>query len=167
MDLTWATVVTAAVALYGAGLSTLNFIGQRRRDHRRMRVTLKDDGDETFFQPMVHLHVSNVGHPAVHLAEAAILLPTGEEIIWGGRFASIDELPRGIDAGRNFTATVMVNDLSEALTRKGHGGHVRLRARVIDETGRTYVSRPLKYKIRTWRPREPQQPRTPQRIIPQ
>jgi len=146
----WATVITALVAVYGAGLSTVTFRAQRRRDRVSLKVSLSEAGVDGMFQPTLQLRAVNVGLRPIHLEEAAIILPNGEELIWGSRFASHGDLPCTLVGGRKYTATAMVNDVSLALMKKELGGSVKLRGRIIDETGTAYTSEPFRFRIREW-----------------
>jgi hypothetical protein len=78
------------------------------------------------------------------------VLKGGEEIVWAGRFTTHDDLPCELLEGKKFTASIMVNDLSDLLAEKGRTRFSRIRGQVIDEGGRVYRGRWCRYRMRKW-----------------
>lgn len=149
-QLPWFNIVTALAAAYGAGLSTFNYLAQRRRDRRALKVEIHDPGDKGLFPPILQVNAINTGYRSIHLASVGIILEGSEEIVWAGRFTTDDDLPCELSEGKRFTANIMVNDLSELLVNKGHSGSARLQGQLVDEGGKIYRSRWCKYRMRKW-----------------
>jgi hypothetical protein len=149
-DVQWGTVITGAVALYGAALSTFNYLAQRRRDRRLLKVEIDDPGDEGLFPPILHVNAVNIGYRSIHLADVGIVLKDGTEIVWTGRFTTHDNLPCELREGKKFTANIMVNDLSDLLVENGRTRFARIRGQLIDEAGKVYRGRWYRFRMRKW-----------------
>src|SRR5271163_2108945 len=61
-ELSWFQIITAAIAAWGAGLSTFNYLAQRRRDRRMVKVEIHDPGDEGLFPPILQVVAVNKGY---------------------------------------------------------------------------------------------------------
>lgn len=152
----WFNIVTVLVALYGAGLSTFNYLAQRQRDRRALKVEIIDSGDEGSSQPTLDVSAVNIGFRSIHLENkhVAIILKDGEEIVTlspTGEFCT--HLPCELKEGEKFTAQITVNELSASLAEKGYKGRVKLRGQLIDAEGDAYRSPWHRYRIRTWKPK--------------
>lgn len=146
----WFNIVTALIAAYGAYLSTFNYLAQRRRDRRALKVEVDDLGDKGLFPPIFHVSAVNIGYRSVHLEDVAIFLKGGVEIVWTGLFTTHDGLPCELKEGKKFTANIMVNSLSDLLAEKGCKGRVKLRGQFVDAAGNVYRSQWHRYRMRKW-----------------
>jgi hypothetical protein len=150
-EVPWFQIITAAIAAWGAGLSTFNYFAQRRRDRRIVKVEIHDPGDEGTFPPILQVNAVNTGYRSVHLEHVAIVLANGEEIVWDRTFATTtDDLPCELKEGKKFTANSMVNDLTILLMEKEHTKFANIRAHIVDEGGNVFRSRWHRYRMRLW-----------------
>jgi hypothetical protein len=139
----WFNIFTVLVALYGAGLSTFNYLAQRQRDRRALKVEIIDSGDGGCSQPTLDVSAVNIGFRSIHLENrhAAIILKDGEEIVTlspTGEFCT--HLPYELKESEKFTAQITVNELSALLAEKGYKGCVKLRGHLFDAEGNAYRS---------------------------
>jgi hypothetical protein len=148
-----AAVIGAATGIWGAGLSTFIYLTQRRRDHSKLKVEIRDpeQGDD-FHAPVLQLSAVNVGYPDVHLRDAAIILKNGEELVTKDLFTKHDDLPCMLKKGYNFTASITINHLYGFLLIRGYKEDdcVMLWGKLLDSAGNVYKGPRYKYLVRSW-----------------
>ena len=147
----WAAVVTAAVAIYGAGLSTYVAVSARRATQRSLRVSLSMSvlADAPEPRTVFMLSAANSGQRVVKLVMAVIRLPDGSQFVplqpQLGNF-----LPCELHEGKSLEIPIAVEHVVQALKESGHKGRVSLRADFRDVLDTHYVSSPLRGKLDLW-----------------
>jgi hypothetical protein len=142
-QLPWGNIVAATPGVLALFL-------QWWRGRKSLTVKIHDPGDRGLFPPILEVIAVNNGFRPLHLEQVSIVLKGGEEIVWAGRFTTHDDLPCELLEGKKFTASIMVNDLSDFLAEKGCARFARIRGQVIDEGGRVYRGRWWRYRMRKW-----------------
>jgi len=138
-------IVTAVVAAYGAVLSTVAILQNRRKSQRRLVIGLSH-GLLTFGPRLSDDHilisVANDGVLPVTVRSIGIRLPDGKTAIIPpdqGEFRAPYELAPG--QGGNFW--VSTNEFLASLKEKGYRGQVRIRGVVGDAVGTQFISKPM------------------------
>jgi len=146
-----AAIVTGAVAIYGAGLSTYTALVSRRAAQRRLRaeLTLGVIGDQPEPRTVFLLSAVNPGQRVVTITMAVIRLPDGRQ------FVPLDPplaqfLPRELREGQRFSIPVPIAHVVTALAEAGYRDRVRLRADFRDVLDINHMSRPLRGNVSKW-----------------
>ena len=143
----WPTIVTAAVALYGAVLSTVNLIVGRKERRRQVQVRF---GQAVSLVPLLNTPVDllsmeavNVGSRPVTLNAPTILLPTRDRVFFPRFWHGSSSFPCELSDSAKCTALIEVAALADAFRQKGLTGRVRLVGVFKDSAGKEHKSRPV------------------------
>jgi hypothetical protein len=139
----WLAVITAIGILYGIGMSTYNFLDNRKTKKRRLKVNISygwipmggDLGD-----PMVLLEVVNPGDRNVTINTPYIDLPHGKHLITPWPLSHVT-FPYELPEGKNCATWSKESQVREALVKSGHKGKVPLRGAVREVTGKKFKSK--------------------------
>ncbi|MGH9869196.1 MAG: hypothetical protein ACREAA_13670 [Candidatus Polarisedimenticolia bacterium] len=147
----WATAVTAAVAVYGAGLATYTAVTTRRATERLLKVglTLNVLGDRPEPRTVMMLCAASAGQRKVKIQSACIRFPHGRQFI-PLEPSLADFLPWEIGEAETLDIPVPIEHVVQALQQVGYEGRVALRAEFRDILDVRYVSRPLRGNVATW-----------------
>jgi hypothetical protein len=148
-------ILTAAVAVYGALLSTYTFWANRRdkRPRVRARISFGFLTLPTGLSPeMLLLECSNPGHVPVTINNPGILLSDGRTLAFIGRQSNV-AFPHTLETGRSCTAWEAAGTIVEQLTETGFSGTVRLVPFCRDQIGNTYKGKGVMFDLVHWRKR--------------
>jgi hypothetical protein len=139
----WLEIITAIGILYGMGMSTYNFLANRKTKKRWLKVKISagwipaggDLGD-----PMVLLEVVNPGDRTVTINTPYIKLPDGKSLITPWPLSHV-RFPYELAEGKNCFMWVKESEIAKNLLKQGYKGKIKLRGMVNDATGTTYKSK--------------------------
>jgi len=168
-----AAVLTAAVALYGAGLSTLVYRDQREENAlrraekaRRLDVTLsfaptRAGGEQ--FPPGLQLLAANPGDQPVVLTTGGVFLPNGQPVYTDVKTKGW-HYPQSVTPGNNVITYFNgdgLEQLCDLLVSRGFDGTVTLIGFYGDALGGLHTSKPLQFDIQKARTLVPLGSRSP------
>lgn len=146
--------LTAALAIYGAGLSTYNAIQARRKDSRSLQVRMNTSMftfGSSVGPPMLTIEVVNDGHRSV-VADPPQLIMTempGKVMALMGA-QGLNEFPKQLAEGEVGCVRIAYGDVARSLISAGCASTVELRAICKDSTGRQYRSSSWKVDVAEW-----------------
>jgi hypothetical protein len=154
----WPTVITAIVAIYGALLSTWNAILNWKVNRRRLRVEVTRSfvavDNPTL---MILLKTSNPGHRSLMLRDAGFVCPKGLYLI-APKLSGEALLPHELKEGNGCAFWVDPSELAELLRRNGKSGTVRIKAYFEDSLGKRHYSNRfylnIQEEISRWSPKD-------------
>ncbi|MGH9515393.1 MAG: hypothetical protein ACRD3P_06910 [Terriglobales bacterium] len=147
VDLQW--VLTTAVALYGAGLSTYNVYVARKQSKRQINVKISYGCltfGPTLGEDMIMITAANVGHRPITLDSVGLRLPNGRSLINIQQEGSVP-LPHPLKEGTSVTHWMPVTGVKESIRRGGTSGKVKLLAFYNDAVGVTHKSKPFSLEV--------------------
>jgi hypothetical protein len=147
IDLQWG--VTAAIALYGAGLSTYNAIIARKQSTRQIVVSISY-GWLTFGpvlgEDMIFVTAANTGHRPVTLSSMGLRMPDGRSLVNLEQQGSV-QLPHHLNEGTSVTHWMPLQGVKESLRRSGAFGKVEIFAYYNDAVSTTHKSKPFPIEV--------------------
>ncbi|TET45198.1 hypothetical protein E3J62_08095 [candidate division TA06 bacterium] len=139
----WTTYIVAAVAVYGAVLSTYTALSKLRQGRRRIRVKFSwgalFQGPEVSPQ-MLFIIVSNPGNRAVTIHTPAIILPNDTRVVFPDPHSDVG-FPCDLPEGQSCKVWIEVRELAEFLKSRGFSGKTKLVAICEDAVDNVYKSR--------------------------
>jgi len=136
-------LITACVALYGAGLSTYTFIANRKEKRRHLSVTISN-GCLTYgaeLSPlMLFITVANPGNRKVTINSPSIQLPNKKTIIFPIPLSNV-RFPYELDEGKSCMIWTEMKEIKKQLRSQGYPGSVRIKAKVRDAVDKLYWSK--------------------------
>lgn len=153
MNVSWTQIVTAIVAVYGAIMSTVTFVVNRRDKKRKLEVKFSN-GSLTYgnklSELMLFINVSNPGNRAVKINVPRIILPDGKTIVFPNPQSDV-KFPHLLEEGRKCMVWAEMKYLAKQLKDAGYSGVINLKADVEAETGKRYTSQKTwKLDIEEW-----------------
>ena len=151
-ELSWPTILTALVAVYGAGLATYTAVSSYLRNRRHIKVELSLGimapaiGNTS---TVLLITASNPGDKPVTANSITLELPDRKHAILP-HYPGSAQLPKELLPGQALTVYVDAHDFSKDTRDSGYSGTVRLRARCYEATGQLFKSKKLKYSIESW-----------------
>ncbi len=146
-DIAWPTVITAVVALYGAVLSTLNYVASRREKKRLVKVGLSfgylTHGPQ-LSPAMLLITAANIGTLPVTLSSGGVRLPNGKQAFSPQPNSDV-AFPHELQGGRECRIWTDAKEFADALRREGLFGKVKLKGFYLDQTGVHHTSKPLRF----------------------
>lgn len=143
-------IVTAALALYGAVLSTYNTIHERRRRKPQLAVTFSHGligyGGGGASPALLILGAGNSGERPVTISSAYLDIPCRKQSMFGMWHGEV-ELPHQLLPGEGCQLYIEQATVARELVRIGLSGRVTLVAAFHDQIGNTYRSRPMEFGI--------------------
>ncbi len=139
----------AVLALYGAGLSTLNWLHTRGKEKRRVKVEtafLAPFVGDQFFEDHVRVIATNVGQRKVTVTSLGLELDGRRlAVIHGGLFPGItnSELPATLNDGELATTHYIRRSIGQYLLRQRSGTHTLI-PYCEDSTGKIHRGAALK-----------------------
>ena len=152
----WTTIIFAAVAVYGATLSTWEFVSRREENKPRLKVEPSSGflPHESGIGPtMLFVQVSNVGNRIVHVQTPALLLPDGKQIVFLQPQSHV-QFPHRLEAGTNCMIWTPVGELARQLIGEGYTGNVSIRTFCKDQVGNKYEGGSIEVDTNDWASRE-------------
>ncbi len=148
----WTNIITAAVALYGAVLSTFMLVSNTREKRRHVKVEIKNGflprGPE-LGPPMLLIGLSNPGHRPVTIQYPALRLPTGASMVFLEPQSDV-RFPYELAEGKNCTVWAEMSLIAQQLVEQGITGTVGLVAECSDAVGITYKSKAWSFNASEW-----------------
>ena len=133
----WDKIILAAVAIYGAALSTFTFVQNRKKSRRRIEVILSFGaltyGDRLGDQ-MIFVKVGNVGEKRVRIDGLGLKLPTNRTIAFMNR-PEFDQLPHDLDDGTSCLSGTELEPLRKRWKTEGFRGSVKVQPYAFDTLG--------------------------------
>ncbi len=149
-------IVVAAVAVFGAVLSTLNFRAQR--SHRLAGIKLKVSNGFPVYGPrlgdlQLQLDAINTGDRSVVISSFGFKLPDGDKRLYliDPTFKSVQALPHELPPHRNCLVGEDMRIIASNLAREGYLGTVRLVGFCTDQEGNEFLGQPWDFNVNEWR----------------
>jgi len=145
----WFQCITAAVALYGAIVSTVNLISRRKEKIRKLKVEITSGW--MFYDnkiPGLLIKIINLGFRSVTVEHPYIqILDTKKYLICPIPIANVN-FPYELREGKSCVECVSENEIRSELKKIGLTGKVKLLAIVADQTGKKFkASKPIEFDI--------------------
>lgn len=144
----WQWAVTAAVAIYGALLSTYNAYIARKQSRTQIRVTVSYGfltSGPNLSDDMLILSASNAGRHAVSLTSVGFVLPTKQQLVITSEGSS--QLPHHLTEGTSITHWIPVREVARILRDRRFSGTVKITAFYNDAVGARHYSKPLSFDV--------------------
>jgi hypothetical protein len=143
-------VITFAIAVYGAALSTFNLVQSITKERRQVII----NQTAAFYAlpaggvgpAMVNIDVINRGHRPVVVSAPTMQMPNGRLLV----FINADgfrDFPKRLEDGETGSIRMPYHLIASSLRDAGYSGKVDLRAICIDTTGKRYWGKKYKFDI--------------------
>jgi hypothetical protein len=149
----WPELITGAVAVYGAILSSITFYFQRRAARPTVRASFATDlvpdpvGQvETVFI----LRAENHGHRKVYVQQPVLDLPGEKQMVFPYPLRGDATFPHGLEPGQSCTVILSVRDTVRSLRSQGYSGTMKVTATFPDQLGTRYRSPAFKLDLGKW-----------------
>jgi hypothetical protein len=134
-------MITAAVALWGAGLSTFLAVRQLLRDRRRLSVKvtwgLMDVPHEPRSRGVVTIVAANTGHRPIEITDLFFLMPDRRSLVVPGMQTS-KPLPCKLEEGQSLSGQIMSLDFADGIVRGEYPEKLSVTPACRDGTGTVY-----------------------------
>jgi len=138
-------LLTGIIAIYGAVLSTVIFTKEQQKSKRQIRINMKF-GFLTFTNgispQMLLIEIINPGLKPVTINGPQLRLPDGRSLIMPIPNSNI-KFPYELGEGKSVHTWIEVKDLKDTLLNFGYIEQVKIKAVVMDQTGKEFYSRRL------------------------
>ena len=142
-------IITGAVAVYGALLSTWNAVAKHLENKARIKVKMSG-GFETFGPEIgpasILVTAINKGQQAVTLVEAGLRLPNKQHTTHFSPSGTA-HFPHELKRGQNCYIVVPFRDVAEALKRADFSGTIKVKGFYRDALDKTYTSKAFKLDV--------------------
>ena len=142
-------LLLAALAIYGAALSTINWRNAERKDRRQIKVNMGTAmltyTDGSLGAPFAHIEATNIGHRAVTIASLYIGFTDNRRMVATSNdaFGTPDtRLPVDLKDGGSAVLYMPYSDIAHALQRAGLTGKVVLIPTAEDSSGGLHRGKP-------------------------
>ena len=133
-------IIIAGVALYGAILSTWNFIRNIRSRKRKLTVQIKE-GSSGSGQEIINMWIKNPpGYATVTFDSPQFILPNDEVLVIGNPLNDV-RFPYELAGGNHCPIIYLKQDVKRGAKSFGYSGVIELRAKVLDGADKVYVSK--------------------------
>lgn len=136
-------LITAIVAIYGAGLSTFIFIKQNQKEKRKLNVILKNgfltQGPE-LSELMILFDISNPGYVPVTVHPPAISVKGHTVNVLFTEPKSNVNFPYTLQSGKRVHIWEPMKPLLNEFKRRGLKGTIKLIGTIEDQTGKEFKS---------------------------
>ena len=149
----WPTLITAAVAVYGALLSTYSVVVRHREKKRWVAVTVSIGfpvyeglglGPTVLF-----ISASNPGSRNVSLCNPGLLLPDKRKLVFPTHQSDV-QFPHDLEPGKGCRMWIPARILARDLKEARFSATVKLVGFYLDATGTVYKSKPYKFEVNKW-----------------
>ena len=145
-------ILTAVVAVYGAGLSTWVFLDQRRRARPQIEIVISQGflprGRE-IGASMLIMTVTNPGHRTATVQSPGLLLPSGQQVVFFHPNSEVT-FPHELLEGKACHSWTPLVELASQIREHGLSGTVQLVAVVSDAVGNEYRSEESPLDVDYW-----------------
>ena len=148
--------IVAAVAVYGAALSTMTYRAQRHQHRARIRVSVSHGfpvlGGQVGW-PQLQIEATNIGERPVMLKAAGYKLPRkGESLaLIDPSLRTIPQFPCELPPHQSGMLAEDMADVAGSLARAGYIGRVRLVGFVRDQEDVEYLAKSIDFDVNDWR----------------
>ena len=145
----WTQIVTALVAVYGAIMSTITFLSNRKDKQCKLTIKISDENKRPIRGQvfMIVVTVFNSGNRDITIDSPKILFPNGKSIGFPD-YDSDENFPHRLVEGTKCTIWVGKERIANYLEEKGFKGIVKFFVEIEDGKGRKYRSKDF-WKINT------------------
>jgi len=147
-------VVVAAVAVYGAALSTMTLRAQRRERRAVVRVKVSNGfavSGPRLSEPQLQITATNAGERPVVLENAGFRLPTGETVMLvNPTTGSIQGFPHELPPHRSCVVVEDMAGIAGSLARAGHVGRIRLVGFYRDQESNMFSADSWDFDVNEW-----------------
>jgi hypothetical protein len=148
-------IVVAAVAVYGAILSTMTFRAQHRERRARIRVKVSNGFPVLgghIGEPQLQIEATNTGERPVVLEAAGYKLPrNGDSLaLIAPSLRTLPEFPCELAPNRSGLLAEDMSDIAGSLAQHGHVGRVELVGFFRDQEDNEYLAKPWELDINEW-----------------
>ena len=137
----WSQCVTAAIALYGATLSTANLLASRKEKQRKLKVrateAFRNINDKIIFGRYVR--IINPGFRPVTLEEQFFYLPGRKSSFSISDLENDIKFPFELKEGTSCDVWTRESSIRGMLKDIGLSGKVKILVGVVDQTGKTFT----------------------------
>ena len=141
---TWPQIITAIVAVYGAIMSTITFIINRKEKIRQISVTFSNGSlvytSNNRSDLMLFITVANPGNRPVTINVPRIRLPNKRTFVFPNPQSNVN-FPHRLEDGADCVIWIDMELLARQLKSSGFKGRIKLIAEVNDATGKIYSSK--------------------------
>ncbi|MGB9845867.1 MAG: hypothetical protein ACPLF9_08930 [Methanothermobacter tenebrarum] len=149
----WTEYIIAAVAVYGACLSTYTLCVQIIRNRPKVKVKISQgfltSSMGRLSASMLFLSASNLGQKTVTLSSFGIRIPYNKQLIIPNPEGDV-RFPHELLPGKSCQIWIEVSEIVETLKSEGFSGKINLIGFYRDQTDRTYRSKPFNFDISAW-----------------
>lgn len=146
-------VIVAAVAVYGAGLSTVTFRAQRRERRAIVKVQTSN-GFAVWGQrgnPQLQITATNAGERPVVIEAAGFKLPNGQDTLaLINPTTSTMQFPHQLAPHHNCLVAEDMAEIAGSLAQAGHRGRIKLVGFFRDQDGNVFRAKPCDFDIEGW-----------------
>jgi hypothetical protein len=139
-QITITEILTAIVAIYGAGLSTFIFIKEQNRYKRKISIKMSFGcltSDNALSDQMLLFEISNPGNKPVTVTGPKVILPDKQNMYFPNIGTNVG-FPTTIEPGKNVIAWVPLSVIKTNLKSAGYSGTIRLKSSVEDQANNVY-----------------------------
>ncbi len=148
------TVITIAIAIYGALLSTYTAIDRLKENKVKIESELRLGFILPSNKQLVFLSAGNHGRKPVSMSIGLFTTPDGSSFIAEG-IGENPKMPCEISPGQKCEVWLEANLVADFLAGQGSNGRVKLGGMFNDQLGRSYKAKPLEFDIEKWRTSRP------------
>jgi hypothetical protein len=147
--------IVAAVAIYGAALSTMTYRAQRHQRRAMIRVSVASGfpvlGGRVG-EPQLQIEATNIGERPVVLEAAGYKLPRkGDSLaLIDPSLRTLPQFPCELPPHQSGMLAEDMADIASSLARAGYVGRVRLVGFVRDQEDTEYLAKPLDFDVNEW-----------------
>ena len=142
-------ILTALVALWGAGLSTYTFVTNRRDKRRVLKVRLRYalvPNIKSEPESRITITVSNPGYHSLTVTSVSFRLPSRKQLVYP--YAQSDKsLPHELTPGTQLTVFISARQMVKDLKKGSFSGVVRLVGVCSDALGGEHKSSPYDFDM--------------------
>lgn len=144
----WQWAITAAVAIYGALLSTYNAYVARKQNRTDIRVTVKYGfftSGPTLSDQVLFVEASNPGRRAITLTSVGVVLPTKQQLVITTQGSY--PLPHNLTEGTSISHWISLREMSDIMRANRVAGTVKLRGFYNDAVGARHYSERFSFNL--------------------
>ncbi|MCM3628779.1 hypothetical protein M3194_15655 [Paenibacillus glycanilyticus] len=149
----WAQIITVGIALYGAVMSTITFVANKKEKTRQLEADITNGFltyDHGLSGGMLFLTVRNKGYKTASINAPFLLLPNKSKIVFTRPQSNVT-FPYKLEEGTDCQIWIEIGDIAEMLYERGYRGEVKLQCGVNENGGKTIYSKKLyKLNIDVW-----------------
>ena len=136
----WIEIIIALVALYGALLSTWNFVQNIRSRKRKLTVQI-EKGRSASGQDIIIMRIKNPpGYATVTFDSPQFILPNDKIVMIGNPLNGV-RFPYELTGGNHCPIIYLKQDVERGAKSFEYSGVIELRAKVVDGADKAYISK--------------------------